>query len=445
MEDKKRTSLFVRILLPLTFTMSLCWIILLFILGRASYHELHEILDQQMIQTAQMLTVPMDHMNLPELRFSGKDDEDDDDQEYMIHFVVWNQGQQILFADRRGDLLPRPFDKNGFFEITNKESHYRIYNYHNKKTGLSASAGYPASVKNEMISEIVEKFWWPWLLGLLSLVGVAILSLWWGLKPLRQLQKELKTRNPRHLEKFTTTVPFEIQNLKNELNRLIDQIRNQLEKERRFTADAAHELKTPLAAIRVQTEILSMDLSDRDLQVQTEKIMQGVDRTNRLVDQLLTLSRLDETQLKKQKHTLDLVRIFLRQKENLQGLIADKNAHITIKENGSFHLDGEEFLLEILFKNLIENSLKYGGKDVHISFTVNADNFSIEDNGAGVSPEKLQRLKERFYRPEGQAESGSGLGLSIVEKIAELHDLEMQVTSDSKLKKGFKVLFQKAN
>lgn len=444
MEDRKRTSLFVRILLPLTLTMSLCWVILLFILGRASYHELHEILDQQMIQTAQMLTVPMDHKNLPELKFSGKDD-DDDDQEYMIHFVVWNQSQEIIFADSRGELIPRSFDKNGFFEIANKDSHYRVYNYQNTKTGLFASAGYPASVKNEIISEIIEKFWWPWLLGLLSLLGVAILSLWWGTKPLRQLQKELKARNPRHLEKFTTPVPFEIQNLKNELNRLIDQVRNQLEKERRFTADAAHELKTPLAAIRVQTELLSMDLKDQDLQIQTEKIMQGVDRTNRLVDQLLTLSRLDETQLKKQKHTLNLVRIFSRQVETLQSLIADKNAHINIKENGSFVLEGEEFLLEIMFKNLIENSLKYGGKDVHITFTVNTDNFSLEDNGPGVSSEKLQRLTERFYRPEGQTESGSGLGLSIVDKIAELHNLETQVTSDSQLKRGFKVLFKKVN
>lgn len=440
MKNNKRNSLFLRILLPLTLTMSLCWILLLLVLGRASYHELHEVLDQQMIQTAQMLTVPMDYKTLPELRYSGKDD---DDQEYMIHFVVWNQNQEILFADRRGDVLPGSFEKNGFFQITNNDNRYRVYTYHNKKSGLSASAGYPSSVRNEIISEIVEKFWLPWLLGLLSLLGVAVVSLWWGLTPLRQLQKELKARNPRHLEKFTTTVPFEIQNLKNELNRLIDQIRSQMEKERRFTADAAHELKTPLAAIRVQTEILSMDLTDKDLVSQTEKIMQGVDRTNRLVDQLLTLSRLDETQLQNQKRTLDLVQLFSRQTEILKGLIADKKAHISIKAHEPFALEGEEFLLETMLKNLIENSLKYGGRDVHITFAVNAKGFSIADNGPGVSAEKIARLKERFYRPEGQSEPGSGLGLSIVEKIADLHDLSMQVTSETQPEPGLKVTFTK--
>lgn len=418
--------------------MSLCWIVLLFVLGHASYRELYEVLDQQMIQTAQMLTVPMDYQKLPELRYSEKDH---DDQEYQIHFAVWNQNKEILFADQRGDVLPSSFEKNGFFQINNNDNSYRIYTYHNPKSLLSASAGYPSSVKHQIILEVVEKFWVPWLLGLLTLGGVALLSLWWGLKPLRQLQKELKTRDPQHLEKFTTEVPFEIQNLKNELNRLVDQIRLQMEKERRFTADAAHELKTPLAAIRVQTEILSMDLTDQDLKNQTEKIMQGVDRTNRLVDQLLTLSRLDETQQQRQKRTLNLREIFTRQTEGLKNLIAEKNAHVTIQEGESLQLEGEEFLVEILFKNLIENSLKYGGQGVHIIFTMTTQGFSVTDNGPGVSAEKLERLKERFYRPEGQSEPGSGLGLSIVEKIADIHDLEMQVTSEAPPKPGLKVTF----
>lgn len=440
MKANNRNSLFLRILIPLTVTMSLCWIVLLLVLGRASYHELYEVLDQQMIQTAQMLTVPMDAKNLPELRYSGKDD---DNEEYKIHFVVWDSNMDIIFADQRGDVLPGSFEENGFYRITNNDNSYRVYTYHNKKTGLSASAGYPSSIKKEVLAEIIEKFWLPWLLGLLSLLGIAFFSLWWGLKPLRQLQKELQSRNPRHLENFTTDVPLEIKSLKKELNRLVDQIRNQMEKERRFTADAAHELKTPLAAIRVQTEILSMDLNDKELQRQTEKIMQGVDRTNRLVDQLLTLSRLDEAQIKQQKHSLNIANIFSNQIESLQSLVKQKNAQIVVTEVEPFSLDGEELYLEIMFKNLIENSLKYGGAGVHITLAILSNEFSFSDTGPGVSTDRLTLLKERFYRPEGQTEPGSGLGLSIVEKIADLHGLKMEVSSDPPSHPGLKVRFIK--
>lgn len=96
-----KRSLFLRILLPLVLTLSLCWIVFMAILGRASYKELYEVLDQQMIQTAHMLTVPMNYDKLPELRFS-----EGADQDYAIHFVVWNKDNEILVADKRGHILP---------------------------------------------------------------------------------------------------------------------------------------------------------------------------------------------------------------------------------------------------------------------------------------------------------------------------------------------------
>lgn len=433
-----RQSLFLRILLPLSLAMSVCWILLVLILGHASYRELYEVLDQQMIQTAQMLTVPMDYSKLPELRYSGKSE----DQEYQIHFVVWNEGKDVLFADKRGSVLPSSFESNGFYRVENASEEYRVYTYHNLTSRISASAGYPTSVKKKIVEEVIEKFWLPWLLGLALMGAVALLSLWWGLGPLRKLQKELKTRDPRHLQKFSTEVPFEVQNLKNELNRLIDQIRLQMEKERRFTADAAHELKTPLAAIRVQTEILAMDLDSEEQKKQAEKIMQGVDRTNRLIEQLLTLSRLDEKEVHAKKSALDLANLWNRQKESLKNLIEEKAAHVSLQQQGAFSLEGEEVLLEVLFKNLIENSLKYGPQGVHIELVISPQEFSVTDNGPGVAAEKMERVKERFFRPEGQVAPGSGLGLSIVEKIAELHGLEMTLSPQSP--QGLKVSFRKS-
>lgn len=420
-----RQSLFLRILLPLFFALSFCWILLIFVLGRASYKELYEVLDQQMTQTAQMLTVPMDYQNLPELRFSEKDDDDD---EYKIHFVVWNKEENVLFADKRGNVLPSSFDQDGFYRIYSGGEEYRVYTHHNSLTGLSASAGYPTSVRTKILKEVVEKFWAPWLIGLLALGLVTYLSLWWGFRPLTRLQQEIQQRDPNHLEKFSTEVPFELRNLKAELNRLIEKIRTQMDKERRFTADAAHELKTPLTAIRVQAEILAMEVDEGHLKKQADKIMLGVDRTNHLIEQLLTLSRLDEQ--KSQRYMpIQLPDVFTKQQDELKHLIERQRAQVRLDVQEPFVLEGDEVLLGVMFKNLIENSLKYSPPGVEISFKMNSQEFSISDNGPGLPADILERVRERFYRPEGQKEAGSGLGLSIVEKIAELHHLKMILRS----------------
>lgn len=406
------------------------------ILGRASYKELYEVLDQQMIQTAHTLTVPMNYDKLPELRFS-----EGADQDYAIHFVVWNKDNEILVADKRGHILPSSFGNNGFYKIKNEDEEYRVYTYHNSDTEISASAGYPSSVKKEIIFEVVEKLWLPGGFGFFVLAIVTLLSLWWGLRPLKNLQKEVQQRGPNNLDPFSTEVPFELENLKEELNRLVDQIRRQIEKERRFTADAAHELKTPLTAIRIQTEVLALELPDGSLKQQSQKILQGVDRTNRLIEQLLTLSRLDEKQFQKKNEPLDLKRIFQEEVGDLSALMEKKSARTTITDSDEFPLQGDKFLLGILFKNLIENSLKYSAEGVKIELHIDHQGFSVQDSGPGLPSEMLNRVHERFYRPEGQLQTGSGLGLSIAERIAEMHGLKMKV--ENAPDRGLKVSFYK--
>lgn len=420
-----RNSLFLRILFPLFFALSFCWVIFILILGRASYKELYEVLDAQMVQTAQMLTVPMDYGQLPELRFSEKRHHIKTD--YSIHFSVWDKNRNILYADKRGGILPSSFDENGFFRVKSGTDEYRVYTYQNKSTQLSASAGYPTSVRTKIIEEVIEKFWAPWLIGLLALGVVLFVSLWWGFQPLLKLQKEINQRDPNHLDKFTTDVPVELNNFKNELNRLIEKINFQMDKERRFTADAAHELKTPLAAIRVQTEVLGMESVTEAQKKQMEKIIQAVDRTNHLVNQLLTLSRLEENSQLTNKSSLAIDNIFLGQAHELKNLVEQKQARLVVAAGEPFEITGDPILFSILFKNLIENSLKYSEPGVQITLKMSPREFSLEDTGPGIAPEMEKRLGERFYRPEGQKVIGSGLGLSIVKRIAELHGLSMRI------------------
>lgn len=187
------------------------------------------------------------------------------------------------------------------------------------------------------------------------------------------------------------------------LNQLFARTHAMMVRERRFTSDAAHELRSPLTALKVQTEVAQ--LSDDDPQARKKALLQlhsGIDRATRLVDQLLTLSRLDSLD-----NLQDVAEIPLE--DLLQSSVMDiyhtaQQAKIDVRLTLNAHgikRTGQPLLLSLLVRNLL-------------------------DNGPGVTPEALARIGERFYRPPGQTATGSGLGLSIVQRIAKLHDMNVE-------------------
>lgn len=198
-------------------------------------------------------------------------------------------------------------------------------------------------------------------------------------------------------------------------------------RERRFTSDAAHELRSPLTALKVQTEVAQ--LSDDDPQSRQKALMQmqtGIDRATRLVDQLLTLSRLDSL-----NNLQDVADISLE--ELLQSAVMDiyhpaQQAHIDVRLQINAHdvkRTGQPLLLSLMVRNLLDNAIRYSPQGSVVDVTLNTHCFNVKDNGPGVAPEVLLHIGERFYRPPGQNATGSGLGLSIVRRIATLHGMSV--------------------
>jgi two-component system sensor histidine kinase QseC len=388
-----------------------------------------------MIQTAKMLTVPMDYVNFLEPHFNIS--ENNPGSEYDMHYVVWTEEMTILLTDPTANILPSSNMTSGFHKIAAYGKEYNLYTFFNPKTKLNASAGYPTSINKKIIIDIIEKFWLSWLLGLFSIGTVNLICIKLGLKPIYKLGEEIGSRDPDNLNTFKTEVPFELKNFKEELNRMIERIKKEIEKERRFTADAAHELKTPLAAIKVQTEILSMDIENESLKKQVDKIISGVDRMNHTVEQMLVLSRLDDDpEIKKTRTKINFHGIFTSLSQEFS------SERLKLDFQSDFILHGDSFFMEVLLKNLIENSVKYSDSGVEITLGVNENEFFVQDTGPGISSDLLQRVRERFFRPCGQKKTGSGLGLSIVEKIAQLHGLEMKLYSEpgAGLKASFSIM-----
>ena len=201
-------------------------------------------------------------------------------------------------------------------------------------------------------------------------------------------------------------------------------------RERRFTSDAAHELRSPLAALKVQTDVAQ--LSHDDPQAREKALTQlhaGIDRASRLVDQLLTLSRLDSLD------NLDDVEPDSAWPILLQSAVLDiwhpaQQAGIDIRLNinaTEVTRTGQPLLLSLLVRNLLDNAVRYSPRGSVVDVTLNAASFTVRDNGPGITPDALARIGERFYRPPGQDATGSGLGLSIVQRIAALHGMHVEL------------------
>lgn len=258
--------------------------------------------------------------------------------------------------------------------------------------------------REDMALAIVAGQLIPWLVALPIMLIIMMVLLGRELAPLNKLALALRMRDPDSEKPLNATgVPSEVRPLVESLNQLFARTHAMMVRERRFTSDAAHELRSPLTALKVQTEVAQ--LSDDDPQARKKALLQlhsGIDRATRLVDQLLTLSRLDSLD-----NLQDVAEIPLE--DLLQSSVMDiyhtaQQAKIDVRLTLNAHgikRTGQPLLLSLLVRNLL-------------------------DNGPGVTPEALARIGERFYRPPGQTATGSGLGLSIVQRIAKLHDMNVE-------------------
>ena len=219
-------------------------------------------------------------------------------------------------------------------------------------------------------------------------------------------------------------VPAEVAALVAALNGLLARLRDSLERERTFTADAAHELRTPLAAIRVQAEVA---LNTDDAVTRRQAMMQviaGVDRSTHLARQLLTLARLEQDDALP-RQAVDLGALAAEVLALRAGAADARAIDVDLQAEPGCVVRGDPGTLRILIDNLVDNAIKYGGSGGHIAVAVrrraDAWRLTVADDGAGVAAAEWPRLRDRFYRGAERGAPGSGLGLSIVERIAAAH------------------------
>jgi len=386
-----------------------------------SHHEIDALLDAHLAQSARLI-IAQAGQELDDIEV--EDLEDVAGYRQRVAFQVWEEGRKLVLRSAAAPSVRLSSVETGFSDSMLDGRRWRIFSGWDREHEVLVQVGEDHAARERIAQRIAGSALLP-LLVALPLVGWLV---WWvvgrGLAPLRDLGSEVALRGPQDLRPLDLrNLPLEVAPVASTIDRLLERIRESLDSERRFTSHAAHEMRTPMAAIRAQAEV-ARDADDVALRhAALEHVIEACDRAARLVDQLLTLARVDEA-------TEGAGHVACRLDEIARRVLAAQ-APRAMEHGVSLELvareaivRGDPVLLEILVRNLVDNAVRHGGPGlvkVEIGAAAPGTRLAVEDSGGGVPDAEIGRLGQRFYRASAAHGTGSGLGLSIVTRIVELH------------------------
>jgi len=411
------------------------WVVISLFIYYSVQHEIEEVYDAQLVQNAKLLASLVRH----ELEEAHQLQIDADDFLPLIHryetkiaFIIYHGDGTLMTRSPSAPVLPVNEQLSGFKKIPADGKVWYTYNLRDPKTELLIQTAQRRDVRVEMVAYINHSI----VIVMLAALPFVAIFLWVsigrGLRPLVRLTEMISKRSIHQLDQIAfEDVPTEVRTIVGALNSLFDRLSQAFDKERRFTADAAHELRTPLAGIKTQAQVAMQSTENKQRQQAITQVITGVDRSTRLVNQLLVLAHVDADQrITKAELDLKLLCAAVISEKITSALV--KHIDISLQSESDTNIYGNEELIEILMVNLISNAIRYTPNKGRIVVSVTAEltrvMITVKDSGPGI-PEALQEhVFDRFKRGEHPDIPGSGLGLSIVLRIAELHQAKIELT-----------------
>ncbi|WGE46917.1 ATP-binding protein [Actinobacillus equuli] len=441
----KNRSLKYRLLVTLSGISLLIWLISAMIEWRVLNKEINELFDSQQIFFAERLASSNIAEGFHTVQNKGGFYQADVDDDALAFAIFTDKGEQIINDGRDGQFFTfTPLEGFQNIQLTEADDEiddeqdidiWRIYWL--KDNDVYIAVGQEIDYRNDLINKTIISQSWSWLFGF----PMTILAILWIIHrefiSLKRLENDVAQRKPDELKAISTAqLPSEIIPLVNNLNHYFERTQTMFNRERRFTSDAAHELRSPLAGLRIQTEIAQMTLDDP---IEHGKALQNmtnsIDRIAQLIEQLLTLSRLENLTELEQLEPIDWRKLIENNVSQLYQQAENKRSEIIVDlQNEPTEQLGKMLLLNLVLRNLIDNAINYTPEQSLIKITLSTDRLVVEDNGNGVSDEDLAKLGQPFYRPvdrpvqSGQDEKGSGLGISIIKRIVELHRFGLKLS-----------------
>jgi two-component system OmpR family sensor kinase len=376
--------------------------------------EVDRLLDEELRQVALSLR---DHAQLDLARL----ERGTSDPELRVLVQIWDPAFDRPYSSRIASPLPRQ-SAEGYATVEHEGRSWRIYTALSSKQTIQV--GQPTKLRTELAALTAARLLLP-VLAILPLLG---LLGWWivgrGLAPLGALADALARRAPTSLDTLPVMEsPVEVQPLVHSLNDLLARLGDAFDTQRRFAADAAHELRTPLTALTLQIQLARRAESPEERAIALDRLEHGVKRSTRLVQQLLTMARLDPDAARPAA-TVDLAALAAAVIDERKALAEQQRIAVSLTAR-PVTMAGQEDGLRILLTNLVDNALRYtpAGGSVLVRVWPDGDQARIEvsDTGPGIAEEERERVFDRFYRGRNAPAGGSGLGLAIVRQVATLH------------------------
>ena len=354
-----------------------------------------------------------------------------------IVIEIWDRGGELIYHSMRAPVLARL--PEGFNTVERGDYHWRTFGVDQKDRYVQVAQ--PVSVREDLALKLALHTLWPLALLVPVTIVLVLLVVARGLGPIGGLSRALSTRSIDSLEplRLDGSVPVEIKPLVQALNDLLQRLHTASQAQRTFIADAAHELRSPLAALKLQLQAASRDGSLKGEGQTLERVAGRVNRIIHLVQQLLTLAREDAHPVTSMA-PVSLRRIGEQAVGDLSLLAETREIDLGLECEGA-HTPNDAYMvlaephgMSVLLGNLINNSIRHtprGGRvDVILKRAGERVGFEVVDSGSGIPEAELERVFDRFYRGEEARGEGSGLGLAIVSRIAERHQLELSLRNN---------------
>jgi len=372
---------------------------------RTALQEADEIFDYQMQQTAMAMTSGSYPQGLP--------------QELELVIQAWTpEGLQVF---RSGVQLPQRAVL-GFTNVEAEGRHYRVLSV--QRGGQVLQLAQDLTVRQRLAGRLALRT----IMPIAIMLPVLMLVVGWvvsrSLAPVERVRRQLAARAADDLAPVQESgLPVEIRPMVGELNSLLGRVQRSYQAQQHFVADAAHELRSPLTALKLQVQALQRAGDEEGRTLAQTRLAAGIERAGHLVEQLLLLARQEAAGDELQPVALDAL---LRQVMGEQAAAQAKQIDLGLLGADAGNIRGNADALALLLRNVLGNSIKYtpaGGKvDVGLLYEGSTLRLRVEDSGPGIAPAERERVFDRFYRsPETQGAGGSGLGLAIVRAVAERH------------------------
>lgn len=354
----------------------------------------------------------------------------EDAVEEHIVVQIWDRAGNSLYLSDKASAIP-PRGAIGFATVRFADSDWRIYNETIGENVVQVAQ--PMRARSQVAARMALRSVWP-LMVMTPLLGLAILiTVRRGLEPLDRIAHQVEQRSAESLDPISTdNTPAEVKVLVGALNRLLERLGHAFDTQRAFVADAAHELRTPVAALKLQTQLAERAGSEGEMRAALHTLHGGIDRAGHLIAQLLDLARQEEAARTRERVTVRLDELARQAIGERAAVAIERGIDLGIVRADATALSAEQTGLRAMVGNLLDNALNYTPRDGRVDVEVREEGgravLMVTDTGPGIPPEHRARVFDRFYRVPGTRTGGSGLGLAIVRGVALAHSAEIELT-----------------